>query len=150
MSYRWSFIYKKTILIALGVFLFAGCDGAKPKVQWETRIAGTYQGMQPGFSETIKLQTDGVFQHQVSLDGKLACSESGTWSYDEKRGAIMVEPFTSFFDSRKQTVIQSGEPFAVWALFWIRDGTATNFISPSTEFTFCLQRQMAEGTVTNK
>jgi hypothetical protein len=110
-------------------------------------IPGCYVGVQAGFAETVELRSEGTFRHRVIVDGKTNVDESGSWLFE--RGAVLLEPFTSFFDERRRLVVMTGSASSQGALFVMRYGRVAERISPSVGFEFCLTRTNCDSAWTN-
>src|SRR5256885_8775363 len=125
----WNFIVLLVILL-----LCAGCSQTGSTPQWQKSIPGLYQGDQAGFRELIDLRPDGMFRHEVFIEEKSVLAESGKWSYEAASGAILVEPFTSFFDERARTTTRKGKERTEDVLLPLREGSIVKRISPSVDF----------------
>jgi hypothetical protein len=118
-----------------------------PDAQWIKTVPGVYQGSQANLREVVTLAPTGTFRHEVFIAGKSACVESGRWTYE--KGAVIVEPFTSFYDKNVGKAVTNGSEHRSDALFVMRYGREAERISPSINYDYCLYKIKPQEAGTN-
>src|SRR5436309_1403795 len=103
------FTDRQSTLMALVLAAATASCGSSGNANWQTSIPGEYLGTAPGFREVIRLKADRSFEHEVTVRGKEAVRETGTWRLDSSGTSILIEGFTSFFDHTAQKLSDHGQ-----------------------------------------
>lgn len=136
-------------LTCLAPIIFTPSCGNSSASAWQAAVPGEYRGSAAGFTETIRLRSNGTFEHEVLIDGKPPLKESGTWTVDNGGSALRVEGFSRFFDPATHKLTKEPQRLAVDVLFPSPQGNKVNQISTDVHFGYYLTRVPTEAPPDN-
>ena len=82
------------IIYFLFLALTMSCSRSVPP---ET-VPGTYVASYPFGTETLTLNSDGSFTHQIEIKGETPITTTGTWEFDSKESYVRLNDFLSVVD----------------------------------------------------
>lgn len=86
---------KRIFPIMAFVAVLLGC-GYNPR--WEQQIPGRYEMRRGGIVESIVIDPNGLFLHEVEVEGRQSFTEIGEWRVSRGKYVLLLSPYTEFVD----------------------------------------------------
>jgi len=132
-------------LIAVQAWIGCSAYNSLPP-NWGKDIPGLYQEKISGHRETLQLNVDGTFRHELFSGENRIASELGKWIVPPGKYRIELVPageFTEFYDPMTQSFSTNGRPFGSYVYWPVPDGKTFSKISASVNFEYTLLRKEA-------